>query len=59
MTWLTQQGTFELSDLILQSGARLPSARLSWKAHGTLAAPATTSSSIPPAMARSIRTWNG
>ena len=38
MTWLTQQGTFELSDLILQSGARIPSARLSWKAHGTLAA---------------------
>ena len=38
MTWPTQQGTFELSDLILQSGARIPSARLSWKAHGTLAA---------------------
>jgi homoserine O-acetyltransferase len=38
MTWLTQQGTFELSDLILQSGARIPSARLSWKAHGTLSA---------------------
>ena len=38
MTWLTQQGTFELSDLMLQSGARIPSARLSWKAHGTLAA---------------------
>jgi homoserine O-acetyltransferase/O-succinyltransferase len=38
MTWLTQQGTFELSDLMLQSGARIPSARLSWKAYGTLAA---------------------
>ena len=38
MTWPTQQGTFELSDLTLQSGIRFPSARLSWKAHGTLSA---------------------
>jgi homoserine O-acetyltransferase len=36
MTWPTQQGIFEAGDIILQSGARLPSARLSWKAHGTL-----------------------
>jgi homoserine O-acetyltransferase len=36
MTWQTQQGTFEAGDITLQSGARLPSARLSWKAHGTL-----------------------
>jgi homoserine O-acetyltransferase/O-succinyltransferase len=38
MTSPTQQGTFELTDLILQSGIRVPSARLSWKAHGTLSA---------------------
>ncbi len=38
MTWPTQQGTFELTDLTLQSGTRIPSARLSWKAHGTLSA---------------------
>jgi homoserine O-acetyltransferase len=38
MTWPTQQGTFDLSDLTLQSGARIRSARLSWKAHGTLSA---------------------
>lgn len=36
MTWPTQRGTYDAGDLILQSGARLPSARLSWKAHGTL-----------------------
>ncbi len=38
MTWATQQGTFELRNLTLQCGSRIPSARLSWKAHGTLAA---------------------
>jgi homoserine O-acetyltransferase len=38
MTWPTQQGVFDHGDLTLQSGARLPSARLSWKAHGTLSA---------------------
>jgi homoserine O-acetyltransferase len=37
MDWPTQQGTFELGRLALQSGAALPDARLSWKAHGTLA----------------------
>ncbi len=36
MAWPTQQGIFEAGDVALQSGARLPSARLSWKAHGTL-----------------------
>jgi homoserine O-acetyltransferase len=36
MDWPTQQGVFEAGDLTLQSGARLPGARLSWKAHGTL-----------------------
>lgn len=36
MTWPTQQGSFDAGDLMLQSGARLPSARLSWKTHGTL-----------------------
>ena len=36
MTWQTQQGIFDAGDIILQSGARLPAARLSWKAHGTL-----------------------
>jgi homoserine O-acetyltransferase len=36
MTWPTQQGIFNAGDITLQSGARLPSARLSWKAHGTL-----------------------
>src|ERR1700748_3157285 len=37
MDWPTQQGIFEAGDLALQSGAVLRSARLSWKAHGTLA----------------------
>jgi homoserine O-acetyltransferase len=36
MTWPTQHGVFQAGDVTLQSGARLPSARLSWKAHGTL-----------------------
>jgi homoserine O-acetyltransferase/O-succinyltransferase len=36
MTWPTQQGMFDIGDLALQSGARIASARLSWKAHGTL-----------------------
>jgi homoserine O-acetyltransferase/O-succinyltransferase len=36
MTWPTQQGTYDAGDFSLQSGARLPAARLSWKAHGTL-----------------------
>jgi homoserine O-acetyltransferase len=36
MTWSTQQGIFDAGDFNLQSGARLPSARLSWKSHGTL-----------------------
>jgi homoserine O-acetyltransferase len=38
MTWPTQQGTYDAGDLTLQSGVRLPGARLSWKAHGTLSA---------------------
>jgi homoserine O-acetyltransferase/O-succinyltransferase len=38
MAWPTQQGTFELTDFTLQSGTRISSARLSWKAHGTLSA---------------------
>lgn len=36
MTWPTQRGTFPLGDLVLQSGAVLPDARISWKTHGTL-----------------------
>ena len=36
MSWPQQQGTYEAGDIILQSGLRLPSARLSWKAHGAL-----------------------
>ena len=36
MIWPTQQGIFEAGDVALQSGAHLPSARLSWKTHGTL-----------------------
>jgi len=36
MSWPTQQGTYEAGDITLQSGARLPSARLSWRTHGTL-----------------------
>ena len=38
MTWPTQQGILDLGDLMLQSGATLSSARLSWKTHGTLSA---------------------
>lgn len=38
MAWPTQGGVFRLGDLALQSGATLPDARLSWKAHGTLSA---------------------
>jgi homoserine O-acetyltransferase len=38
MSWPTQRGVFDLGDLPLQSGAVLPGARLSWKAHGTLSA---------------------
>ena len=34
----TQQGIFQAGDVVLQSGAVLPDARLSWKAHGTLSA---------------------
>jgi len=37
VSWPTQQGVFSLGDFPLQSGARIPDARLSWKAHGTLA----------------------
>ncbi len=36
--WPTQQGIHQLGDITLQSGATLHNARLSWKAHGTLAA---------------------
>ncbi len=35
-TWPTAQGRFELGNLVLQSGATLPGAVLSWKTHGTL-----------------------
>jgi len=38
MTWPIQQGIFEAGDVTLQSGARLSSARLSWKTHGTMSA---------------------
>jgi len=38
MTWPTQQSVYDAGDITLQSGARLPSARLSWKTHGTLSA---------------------
>jgi homoserine O-acetyltransferase/O-succinyltransferase len=37
MSWPVNHGTFELGDLPLQSGAVLPSARLSWTSHGSLA----------------------
>jgi len=37
MDWPTQQGSFDAGDVTLQSGAVLHNARLSWKAHGTLA----------------------
>jgi len=36
MTWPTQQGIYDAGDITLQSGSRLPSAKLSWKTHGTL-----------------------
>ena len=38
MIWPTQQGIYDAGDITLQSGAHLPSARLSWKTHGTLSA---------------------
>jgi homoserine O-acetyltransferase len=37
MAWPTQQGEHALGDLALSSGGVLRDARLSWKAHGTLA----------------------
>jgi homoserine O-acetyltransferase len=37
MAWPTRQGVFDAGDIALQSGARLTQAKLSWKAHGTLA----------------------
>ncbi len=37
MSWPTQHGVFDAGDIVLQSGARLTDAKLSWKAHGTLA----------------------
>jgi homoserine O-acetyltransferase/O-succinyltransferase len=36
MTWPTQSGVYQAGDITLQSGAVLPGAKLSWKAHGTL-----------------------
>jgi homoserine O-acetyltransferase len=36
MNWPTQNGVLDAGDIALQSGSRLPAARLSWKAHGTL-----------------------
>ena len=36
MSWPTETGTFSLGDLVLQSGERIPAAKLSWKTHGTL-----------------------
>jgi homoserine O-acetyltransferase/O-succinyltransferase len=36
MSWPTATGVFPLGDLLLQSGERLPAAKLSWKTHGTL-----------------------
>ena len=36
MSWPTQSGILALGDLDLQSGERIPEAKLSWKAHGTL-----------------------
>jgi homoserine O-acetyltransferase/O-succinyltransferase len=36
MSWPTATGVFPLGDLLLQSGERLPGAKLSWKTHGTL-----------------------
>jgi len=37
MDWPQQHGVFDAGDVTLQSGAVLRDARLSWKAHGTLA----------------------
>ena len=34
--WPTETGTYELGDVVLQSGAVLGGASLSWKTHGTL-----------------------
>ncbi len=36
MSWPQEQGNYPLGDLVLQSGAVLPDAVLSWKTHGTL-----------------------
>jgi homoserine O-acetyltransferase len=36
MNWPTDQGTFALGDLVLQSGEVLKNGQLSWKTHGTL-----------------------
>jgi homoserine O-acetyltransferase len=36
MHWPTQQGTYDAGDITLQSGARLPVGRVSWKTHGRL-----------------------
>jgi homoserine O-acetyltransferase len=36
MNWPVQRGVFDAGDVVLQSGARLGSARLSWAAHGML-----------------------
>ena len=38
MSWPMQNGVLSLGDFALQSGKRLPEARLSWKTHGTLSA---------------------
>ena len=38
MSWPTQEGIYQVGGLTLQSTAVLPSAWLSWKAHGTLSA---------------------
>ncbi len=38
MSWAQEAGRFALGDLVLQSGAVLPGATLSWKTHGTLSA---------------------
>jgi hypothetical protein len=49
MTWPTQQGTFALGDFSLQSGVRIPSAPLSWSAHGRCPPPVrgTGSAQVP------------
>jgi len=36
MTWPIHQGIYDAGDVTLQSGDRLPSARLSWQTHGML-----------------------